>query len=118
MKKEFNCSRSTIFAARKRRIVSEDLAKETGNIEFGQCNSRKPGNQPLKSDTKKLIIDFYESEENSKQLSGMKDFKSIKRADGTRVRVKKKLILCNLHELYINFKAKYNAEANFLNSLV
>ena len=37
----------------------------------------------------------------------MKDFVSVKKYDGSRKHVQKKLILCNLSELYANFKAQH-----------
>ncbi|XP_044585216.1 uncharacterized protein LOC123265492 [Cotesia glomerata] len=96
------------------RIVSEseNVDLDSGEMTTNTLNPTKvPGNQPLKLDVKKLVIDCNESEENSKQLAGMKDFKSVKDCDGNRTRVQKKLILCNLKELYQSFKAQYNSVA-------
>lgn len=91
---------------------SENVDSDSGEMTTNTSNPTKaPGNQPLNLDVKKLVIDFYESEENSKQLAGMKDFKSVKDCDGNRTRVQKKLVLCNLKELYQSFKAQYNSVA-------
>lgn len=109
IRSEFNCSRTMVLNLKKinesKNVDSEASEKSTENsnpVKF-------PGNQPLNLDVKKLVIDFYESEENSKQLAGMKDFKSVKNSDGNRIRVQKKLILCNFKELYQNFKAQYDS---------
>ena len=40
-------------------------------------------------------------------MPGMKDFVSVKKGDVSREHVQKKLILCNLSELYANFKAQH-----------
>ncbi|MCG8624127.1 MAG: hypothetical protein MJE68_19305, partial [Proteobacteria bacterium] len=52
---------------------------------------------------------FYESDESSHLMPGMKDFVSIKQPDGKRVHIQKRLILSNLRELYLNFKEKHPA---------
>ena len=40
-------------------------------------------------------------------MPGMKDFVSVKKDDASREHVQEKLILCNLFELYANFKAQH-----------
>ena len=47
-----------------------------------------------------VIVDFYESDENSKQMPGKKDYVSIKKNQHEQ----KCLVLCNLHESYVAFK--------------
>ena len=42
-------------------------------------------------------------------MPGMIDFVSVRKDDGSRELVQKKLILCNLSELYENFKAQHPA---------
>ncbi|XP_044588762.1 uncharacterized protein LOC123267940 [Cotesia glomerata] len=109
---EFNCSRKMVLNLKNDISVSENVDLDSGEVTTNTLNPTKvPGNQPLKLDVKKLVIDFYESEENSKQSAGMKDFKSVKDCDGNRTRVQKKLILCNLKEFYQSFKAQYNSVA-------
>lgn len=87
--------------------MSKNVDSEVSESTKNSNPVKSAGNQPINLDIKKLVIDFYESEENSKQLAGMKDFKSVKNCDGDRIRVQKKLILCNLKELYQNFKTQY-----------
>ncbi|XP_057336012.1 uncharacterized protein LOC130674639 [Microplitis mediator] len=50
------------------------------------------------------VIDFYVSDDISVNLPGKKDFLSIRNNEGKREHVQKKLILCNLKELYETFK--------------
>lgn len=46
---------------------SENVDLDCGEKTTNTLNPTKaPGNHPLKLDVKKLVIDFYESEENSK----------------------------------------------------
>lgn len=107
---EFGSSRNMVLNLKNKINIAENTNLEVNQNTIENSTSTKPlGNQPLKLDIKKLVIDFYESEENSKQLAGMKDFKSVKNNDGSRVRVQKKLVLCNLKELYQNFKTKYGS---------
>lgn len=53
----------------------------------------------------KLVTDFYENDEYSRQLPGKKDYVSL-RVDGKKVHVQKRLVLCNLKELYALFKTE------------
>ena len=50
------------------------------------------------------VLEFYQNDEYSLQLSGKKDCTSI----GKNVHVSKQLILCNLKELYTAFKDKHS----------
>ena len=54
-----------------------------------------------------LIIDFYKSDENSRKTLGKKDYISIKKNQHEQ----KRLVLCNLHELYVAFKEQ-NPDVN------
>ena len=40
-------------------------------------------------------------------MPGMKDFVSVKNDDGTRSHVPKRLLLCNINELYVQFAAEH-----------
>lgn len=95
---EFNCSRSNAFAARNHCENSID------EIDVETASTNKRGNKPLILETKQVITNFYEDDMNSRQLSGMKDCKSVKKDDGTREMVQKRFILCNIRELYASFK--------------
>ena len=61
-----------------------------------------------------FVVSFYESDESSWLMPGMKDFVSVKLLDGKRVHIQKRLILSNLQELFQNFKEKHTtASINF-----
>ena len=47
-----------------------------------------------------LIVDFYKSDENTRQMLGKNGYVSIKKNHHEQNR----LVLCNLHELYVAFK--------------
>ena len=49
------------------------------------------------------VIDFYEDDEFSRLMPGKKDYVSL----GKKIHKQKRLLLCNLNELYASFKQKY-----------
>lgn len=49
-------------------------------------------------------MEFYEDDEMSAPMPDMKDFISVRGLDGKRVHYQKRLILCNLKELYHIFQ--------------
>lgn len=55
------------------------------------------------------IIDFYTSDEYSRQLPGMKNVKSVKQPSGKRLKIQKRLLLINIKELYTEYKKKYSS---------
>lgn len=72
-------------------------------------NPRK-GGRKMRSETECLVKAFYENDENSRLLPGMKDFVSIRKEDGSREHVQKRLILSNLSELHYKFKEMHGNE--------
>ena len=62
----------------------------------------KPGHSVAQR-TIDLVTEFYQSDEVSRMLPGKKDFVSVKKAEG-RVHIQKRLVLCNLRELYKLYK--------------
>lgn len=56
--------------------------------------------------TAKKVVDFFEDDEYSRLCPGKKDFVSVK-IDGQKVYKQKRLMLCNLNELYVEFKNKH-----------
>ena len=92
----FQVSSYMIRESRKQAKLKGILSKrELHNLEYN-----------LKDKTKQLIIEFYESSEHTRILPGKKDCISIKTANGKEQK-QRMLILCNLKELYSNFKVKY-----------
>jgi len=65
----------------------------------------KPGHT-LPQTTIDIVTNFYESDENSRMMPGRKDFVSIRKEEG-RVHIQKRLVLCNLKELYRLFKESF-----------
>lgn len=61
----------------------------------------KKGN-PLPEETVEKVQHFYENEENSRIITGVKNTKSVK-VDGEKVHKQKKLIIFTLRDLYFKF---------------
>ncbi|XP_034237312.1 uncharacterized protein LOC117642836 [Thrips palmi] len=64
----------------------------------------KKASLSISDETLKLVLSHYESEANSRQLPGKKDCVIIREAGKEKQYVQKKLILCNLKELFRSFK--------------
>ena len=86
------------------------MAKKAKELvsEFGVMTSpnQKLGVK-LSEETINLVQEFYNSDLNCRILPGTKDFVSVKQLDGSRIHIQKKLVLCNLKELFALFKEKY-----------
>ena len=93
MKTEFSI---TFYMARTART----LAKEKGILSLPQPKKGKN----LSEKTKSLLQDFYCNDEYSRVMPSKKDCVSIKK----NTHVQKRLILCNLKELYANFKEQHS----------
>ena len=93
---------TTNYMARK----AKNLVKEKGIM---STSNLKPGHsiEESKIDT---VVGFYESDNCSRMMPGMKDFISVRQVDGSRVHIQKRLVLSNLRELYQSFKEKYPGE--------
>jgi len=53
---------------------------------------------------KQRMIDFYISDEYSRQLPDMKNVKGVKQSNGKRIKVQKRLLLVNINELHTDYK--------------
>lgn len=74
---------------------------------------QRPGKN-LPTETAELIKFFYESEEVSRPMPGIKDCISMKDNEGKKVKVSKRLMLCNLKEAYKLFKTEFpNSKVGF-----
>lgn len=76
--------------------------QQVKNARQGKVNQVR--RNALSEDYKNLVTSFYENDINSRLLPGKKDFISVKQSDGKRIHQQKRLILCNLSELYNLFK--------------
>lgn len=64
----------------------------------------------LSEESKTKVIDFYNDDEASRMCLEEKDFVSVKNSEGKRVHVQNRLLLSNLHEMYLYYKAKSSGE--------
>ena len=83
------------YAIRKAR----ELKKEKGIL--AMPNPRR--GKVLSTELVELVVNFYEDDEYSRQVPGKKDYVSL----GNNQYKQKRLILCNLNELYTAFKETY-----------
>ena len=90
--KQFDVSVYLIRTARELKKVNGILAKP--ELKKGKILPQK---------TLDLVQSFYEDDEYSRQMPGKKEYVSI----GRKVHKQKRLVLCNLSELYTSFKDKY-----------
>lgn len=93
--KEFNTSRRMAKTAKT-------LVSTRGVFSFPTV---RPGRK-LSDETVQAVHRFYEDDENSRIMPGMKDTVSIK-VNGEKVKLQKRLVLCNLRELYRLYVEKY-----------
>ena len=75
---------------------AKELAREKGIL---ATPNPKTSGRTLSDQTVELVKEWYRSDEISRVMPGMKDFVSVKIGD-TRMHVQKRLILCNLREVY------------------
>ena len=98
IQEEFN---TTNFMARQ----AKELVKEKGVLAMPDL---KRGHA-LAEQTVHLVHSFYQSDEISRVMPGRKDYISVREGEG-RVHVQKRLVLCNLKELYAIFKDQHPSD--------
>ncbi|XP_044594854.1 uncharacterized protein LOC123272219 [Cotesia glomerata] len=76
--------------------VAKNLVEETGLLSTPESKLGRT----ITDQVKLKVENFYNDDEYSAQMPGMKDFVSIRSDDGNRIHVQKRLILSNLKELY------------------
>ena len=86
------------YMARK----SKELVKEKGIL---STPNQKSGHT-LSVEVTDLVQSFYESDDISRMMPGKKDYVSVRQGE-KRVHVQKRLVLCNLREVYQIFKEKF-----------
>ena len=91
-KTEFNVSAYMVRQARK-------LAREKGILEMPESKKGKV----LSEETKNCVVDFYCDDEYSRLMPGKKDYVGVAR----NTHMQKRLLLCDLKELYAAFKQNY-----------
>jgi len=97
--------------------VSEYLVRTARDLKKSQGVLAKPftkKGKKLSEETLELVLNFYEDDEYSRLMPGKGDYVSAKDENGISVHKQKRLVLCNLRELYVAFKEKNNnAEIQF-----
>lgn len=89
--------------SRRQAKKAKELVKQNGIL--SSPNPR--GGRKLSSETENLVAKFYLREDNTRIMPGKKDFVSIKLDNGTRIHLQKQLLMCNINELYQQFKLEY-----------
>ena len=84
---------------------AKELVKEKGVLAIPDL---KRG-YALTEQTLHLVQSFYQSDEISRVMPGKKDYVSVRVGEG-RVHVQKRLVLCNLQELYATFKDQHPSD--------
>lgn len=82
---------------------SKIILQEKGILE---SPNRRPG-KSLSCEVVAVVRSFYQSDEISRVLPGMKDCVSVRSENGDKVKLSKRLVLCNLKEAYKSFKDKF-----------
>ena len=94
--REFGC---TEWEAR----TSKQLVEKNGIFSIPDKKTGKV----LPTETVNLIKCFYERDDISRMMPGLKDVLSIKQENGKREHVQKRLLLADLHEIYSLFKKEH-----------
>ena len=98
--------------------VSEDSVKQARKLKMEKiilAIPRKYSREGIGRATKSLITEFYECGVCSCIWPGKKDCVSIKLDDGSKEKVKRRLLLINFTEIYALFKSKFpNLSVGFL----
>lgn len=94
--REFNAPNYLVRQAAK-------IRKEKGFLEGPNPKRGKS----LATETVEIVHSFYETDEVSRAMPGIKDCVSVTQADGTKIKMSKRLILCNIKEAYKHFKDNF-----------
>lgn len=91
--------------------VTHYLAKKARNLKKTKgllADPERKLGHGLPDDEVKLIEDFYQDDEFSRQCPGQKDYVLIRTEQG-KIHTQKRMLLVNLKELYIEFKKRYES---------
>lgn len=89
-------------SSRAKQLISEDRILT--------LPSKKPSRK-ISEEVAKQVISFYERDDISRLMPGMKDYLSVKLEDGSREHVQKRLLLGNIDEIFKQFQYE-NANVN------
>ena len=103
LQREFDCSE---WEARQ----AKDLVSKKGILTLPDKRKGKK----FSVETENLVKQFYERDNISRLMPGLKDVISVKQNDGKRINMQKRLLLSNLNELNTLFKNEYeNVKISF-----
>lgn len=88
--------------------LARELVRERGIL--AQPEPKK--GWPLPEQVKQNVLQFYEDDQNSRICPGMKDYVSVKIGQHKEHK-QKRLLLCNLHELYLAYKESFDHKIGF-----
>ena len=93
------------FLGVSRKFVRKIIAKDNSKLENCIDSRTKKRSDSISDQVKHKVQEFYNSVENSKEMSGMKNVVYIENErTGEKEPFPKKLIMCNLRELFAKFK--------------
>ena len=100
----WSCSKiMTEFETSQRKArIAKKLVAEHGILTLP---NKKKG-KTLECKTEALVTKFYQRDDMSRLMPGMKDCVSV-RIDGKKVPMQKRMVLCNLNELFTTFKSEH-----------
>lgn len=84
--------------------VIKKIASEFNIDVFDKNVAPKAAPRKLTVEGKKLICDFYNRDDISRQMPGIKDVKTVKSNNGTKIRIQKRTMVMNIREAYEIFK--------------
>ena len=82
---------------------AKELQETSGSF---SCPLRKTKSDRLSEEVMNNVREFYHQDSISRMMPGKGDCVSV-RKDGAKVKVQKRLLLCNLKEAYVVFKSEY-----------
>lgn len=84
--------------------VVKKIASEFHIAVFDKNDAPKAAPRKLTDEGKKLICDFYNRDDISRQMPGIKDVKTVKSNTGTKTRVQKRTMIMSIREAFEIFK--------------
>lgn len=91
--------------------VSTRTVRDARKFEVLAMPNKKRGNV-LSEVTKECVKNFFEDDEFSRICPGKKDYVTV-RADGDKIQMQKRLLLCNLKEMYKAYKERNQPKIGF-----
>ncbi|KAJ8720597.1 hypothetical protein PYW08_006062 [Mythimna loreyi] len=87
--------------------VVKKIAAEFKITASDKSNAPKAVPRKLTDEGKKQICDFYNRDDVSRQMPGIKDVKTVKSSTGTKLRMQKRTMIMSIREAFEIFKETY-----------